>query len=144
MLTRNIPQEVILDAATFVGVEVRDLRPVGVTGYRFTLAPMSRTFERRSHNGRRVHALCWHGHREFFRRLFELAPDGKVQTAQTRRFVPGGWYTSANFEAVYRATGDNNIGSAFSPMRYADACECDTHRLLRIIYGNDGWDVVSD
>lgn len=76
---------------------------------------------------RRVASVCWHGHRDFFRALWALAPGARVRTAQTVRTVPGGWYTADNFEAQYHGTGDVNIGSQMYPRRYADACVC--HRV---------------
>lgn len=74
---------------------------------------------------RRNAAVCWHGHRDFFRALFARAPEARVASAQTKATVPGGYYTAGNFEQVYQNTGDHNIGSMFAPMRYADACACD-------------------
>lgn len=81
---------------------------------------------RRASDGerRRTGAVCWHGHRDFFRALFRVAPGARVQTMQTAATVPGKWYTAENFESVYGNTGDNNVGSQCSPLPYASACTC--------------------
>ncbi len=127
MLTRNVSKGAVLDAAANIGVEVRELREVGRTGLRFTLAPMNGRYQRRSascfNGGRKVHAVCWHGHRVFFRYLFARSPMARVQTSFTRRFVPGGWYTAANFEDTHTRT-DVNIGAPIAPVYYSEACDC--------------------
>lgn len=140
MLARNMTREQIEGAAAEVGVKVENLRPKG-NGWLFTLRPEPWTgpgkaggqakFYRKGHmahfrkNGEpnTVWAVCWHGHRDFFRALFRLAPEGKVQTRATRDRTFGGWYTAENFEREFRLT-DTSIGSVMHPMRYSEACWC--------------------
>ena len=75
-------------------------------------------YGRISASGRRVKALCWHGHRDLFRHLFQAMPDLEIRTARaTYKGLDG-------FEAEYPATGDYNIGSMMSPLAYRNACEC--------------------
>ena len=53
---------------------------------------------RRFSRGRRLAAVCWHGHREWMREVFKSAPDAIIITALAR-------YTgSANFEATHADT----------------------------------------
>lgn len=71
---------------------------------------------------RRVHAVCWHGHRDFFLTLFDSDPAAVVVSP----FIPGGRYEDAHdFEYKYFRTGDRNIGSQVSPLAYRDACNCE-------------------
>jgi hypothetical protein len=127
MLARNVSAWDIARAAVAVGVTTSDILPSGPNALRFRLLPAAGVaqYRRRApQTGRRVHAICWHGHRDFFRALFKLAPAARVQTARTREFAPGSrYYTAENFERLYLET-DGNIGSAYQPTRYSSACDC--------------------
>ena len=91
---------------------------------RLRIVPAGDKYRRVSHTGRKIAAVCWHGHLEFFRQLFTLAPGARVQTAFTRDFPRGErWYTAENLERMYQAT-DRNIGSMYQPMYASEACEC--------------------
>ena len=67
-------------------------------------------------------AVCWHGHRDFFRALYRRAPGAWIRTAKAT-------YTSAKqFEATYRDTGDDprTGGWGLAPdVPYDQACTCD-------------------
>lgn len=142
MLARNITREQLEGAAREVGVRLNELRPKG-KGFLFTLRPepwtgkgkaggkakfyrkgfMAHAPWRKNGEPNTVSALCWHGHRDFFRALFKSAPEGKIQTRETRGSVQGGWYTAENFEREFPKT-DRNIGSMMYPMRASEACWC--------------------
>lgn len=70
---------------------------------------------------RRVHAVCWHGHRAFFRALYAALPAGVtcriITTMATYR-------DAEDFERTHDATGDRNIGSLMRPVGARDACQC--------------------
>jgi|SRR6185295_5766246 len=120
---------VLYAAAASVAVRIKDCRAINARGtrYRFTLTlDDSRRWQRRSHTGRRVHAVCWHGHRAFFRRLFELAPTAVVQSSARLNGV-NVRYTAESFERDHPDTGQTNIGSLFEPCAYVDACDWNTH-----------------
>lgn len=71
----------------------------------------------RSGNPRRVMAVCWHGHRDFFRAIYRILPDLKIRTAL-------GTYTGPEqFETIH-PTLDHNIGSGVDPLFYSQACDC--------------------
>lgn len=71
----------------------------------------------RTGNPHRVSAVCWHGHRDFFRAIFAILPDLKIRTAcATYRGLD-------HFESTHRST-DRNIGSQMFPLYYTDACNC--------------------
>lgn len=69
--------------------------------------------------GRKCNAVCWHGHREFFRALFEMRPHLRVRTMLVT-------YTGRNdFEMKWPETGDDNVGSGeVAPVARRDACAC--------------------
>lgn len=69
-------------------------------------------------NGARVHAVCWHGFRDYFRACFVAAPKAVFRTSMDT------WSGSVDFEARYRASGLRNIGSQMAPMTAAQACCC--------------------
>ena len=71
------------------------------------------------HEGRRVHAVCWHGYRDFMREVFKRDPDSRILTAKAD------YRNAADFEAKYGNTGWQNVGSMMFPMFYKDACVCD-------------------
>lgn len=76
-------------------------------------------------DGRRnVWAVCWHGHREFFRALFAIAPEAIVRVAAT-----GQRYTAENFEETHVPTGGQNIGSRIEPLYRSEACDCRERHL---------------
>jgi hypothetical protein len=71
-------------------------------------------------DGRRnVHAICFHGHWHFMRRVFDLDP--------AARFVTGFdvWAGEADFMERAEASGMRNIGSIMYPLQYREACDCD-------------------
>lgn len=119
------------NTAQEIGVRLYDLDgPSGRKSdrYQFRLAldsgsPLGqRKYQRLSANNfmpqRRVAAVCWHGHRDFFRALFKRCPDAQIVTAVAR------YHGREDFETKFEATGDQNIGSQWYPMLYRDACEC--------------------
>jgi len=154
MLVRNATQEQIEAAAAEVGVRLRGGGYTGIVErqtrrhgpeFRFTLrtgeAPpwqrlsqLARYSRARGHEGEAYNpvvpgAVCWHGHREFFRALYRHAPDAWIRTAIAT-------YTSAaQFEATHRATLDNPHASGwdgadrdprYGSLPYEQACTCST------------------
>lgn len=127
----NVPPATVEAAARSIGVEVSPIRQRG-RALQFTLRlGASREYQRRSPRGRRIAAVCWHGHRDFFRTLFWMAPAAKVSTAQTRRLPRGErFYTRETFSERYPYT-DTNIGSLWEPARYSDCCDCGSEAVAR-------------
>lgn len=123
MIAYKATEKQLDKAARRIGVRIIEARAFG-RGVRFRLGLQpNRKYGRLSAqgNGRKVAAVCWHGHREFFRALFTQVPEARVQTASTRAFARGHrFYTSETFEDVFGQT-DRNVGS----MMYSEACECD-------------------
>lgn len=74
-----------------------------------------KTWEQRN---RRVAAICWHGHRDFLRALYAMAPDCTVRTVLTT-------YKSADdFEARYRETRDGMPGKNGVMLTSSLECVC--------------------
>jgi len=69
-------------------------------------------------NDRRVHAVCWHGFRDYFRAVYRLTPGAVFSTAVDR------WQGSEDFEARYKASGHRNVGSQMAPRCAAEVCAC--------------------
>lgn len=86
----------------------------------FTLRVVSSkgAFAKVSVSGRRSVALCWHGHRDVMRVIFDRYPKALLVTAMAR------YDGREGFESEYPATGQQNAGSAFNPMPFAYCCEC--------------------
>jgi hypothetical protein len=66
---------------------------------------------------RRIDAVCWHGHRDFFRTLFKLSPGCIIKTREIT------YRGSDDFELNY-SQSDTNIGSQYIPLNHSDACKC--------------------
>lgn len=69
------------------------------------------------YRGSHVNAVCWHGHRDFFRAVFAILPDLKIRTSMAT-------YTGATFESIYRDTYHKNAGSLMNPAEYGSLCIC--------------------
>jgi hypothetical protein len=67
---------------------------------------------RRSREGRRIAAACWHVHGDFFDALFEVCPDAVIVSMGKKITKEAG-----NWQ-------DQNIGSAYLPFMYSEACDC--------------------
>jgi len=119
MIIRNADYHDICAAAADAGVLLEADRATRGTGYRVRLKlATDKRYQRMSHSGRRVAAVCWHGHRDFFRALYQRAPEARVSTGMAD-------YRSAeDFEASFEATGRRNIGSQMDPVSYRTACFC--------------------
>lgn len=131
MIVRTLAPASVLDyVATSLDIRINNLRSkqlrTGVNVYTFTIRPASKDCKYyrlgvphpwAGHKQRRVHAVCWHGHRDFFRSLFQVAPDASVKTAWAQ-------YNASNFEDVFPETGWRNIGSQILPCYACEACDC--------------------
>jgi len=141
MLASNVTRETLIKAASEVGVTLDlDRRNRAGTRWRLRLLPqvhpwnLTKGGRRRpgphgdtkyqresvgySTAGRRVHAVCWHGHRDFFRAVYDREPEAIFRTVLT---TYKGW---ADFESHYSATGSRNIGPPIAPVPVSEACRC--------------------
>ena len=119
MIARGVTREQLEQAAANVGVDVsRRLRPEG-RGFRFTLSLIGERYRRKSHTGRRIAAVCYHGHYAFMEALFQQVPTAVIVSSMMRYDgVEDFWYNAAH-------AGSRNVGSIAVPMSYDEACYCE-------------------
>lgn len=136
MIASNVTLQELEAAAAQVGVSI-DARALSESGRRWRvkvnpisevyLGPRGGEHRRRKYqrisasmygNGRKIHAVCWHGFRDFFRAVYAVNPGAKFKTAFAT------WNGSADFEARFRNSGHRNIGAPIAPVAAAEACAC--------------------
>lgn len=120
MIVRNVTRQQVIDAVNATSENILlDIQPEG-KGWRFTLRPRSTKgqYARRSYTGRRVNAVCYHGHYIVMQWLFRDAPDAILISTHARYNGAGDFYRLAE------GVGDVNIGSMMQPMSYREACDC--------------------
>lgn len=69
-------------------------------------------------NGRRVSAVCWHGHRDVMMRLFDRHPEARLKTALAD------YRGREDFLAKYRDTFGRGNGWNVC-LSYGEACVCE-------------------
>lgn len=115
-------------AAYKVGVTV-DITSLSDTRHRVKVNPGTKVLKNGDHKyqrisasyfsrSRKVHAVCWHGFRDFFREVFKHDPQTVFRTGLDT------WKGSADFEARYRESGHRNVGPPISPIAMVDTCRC--------------------
>src|SRR3990172_2863318 len=117
--------------AKFAGnIKVRDIRDEGKRSLRTRVtltvvssrADGSRVSASSFNTERRVSAACWHAYRDVMRALFEAGATRIKSAHADYRGLEG-------FEDLYPATGYKNIGSAFRPIQFREACDCGLNRV---------------
>jgi hypothetical protein len=108
-----------------LGVKLYNVRETGqrVKHVLFVIRPKYQSDKFRAvnkHMGghRRVWAVCWHGHREFLTRLFEVNPNARVKT------VLADYKGVEDFERKFKDTGYKNAGSQVYPVYVMEQCDC--------------------
>ena len=141
MLANGISREILESAANAIGVKA-EIRATSNSGRRFRVklypivprealtksgyrrkgecgdAPYQRISASAFSNDRRVHAVCWHGFRDYFRACFSAEPEAIFRTALDT------WRGLEDFEARFRNSGGRNVGSQVRPVASAHACRC--------------------
>lgn len=121
-------------AAADLGIRINESRISG-TRVTFTLRPLSgqpNPYQRISASGqatrygepRKVSAVCWHGHRDFFRRVYRDAVFAVFRTHPMPPRFDAYYRDMADFESKYRETAHRNLGSMWHPMAACEACTC--------------------
>ena len=128
MIIRNTTQTQLELCARAVDVDLNfDMHPMNKskTAWRVRLIPSRdnpRKYGRLSasafSHGRRVHAVCWHGYRDFFKELYFICPTATVITKLGR------YKGVEDFNEKFEATGNKNMGAPIAPVMVRDACEC--------------------
>ena len=78
----------------------------------------SSAFPTKGGRRRKVHAVCWHGHRAFMRALYALAPTAKIRTAFAT------YYDAAHFERNHGDTAYRTVGPAIARVQFGELCAC--------------------
>jgi hypothetical protein len=68
--------------------------------------------------GRKVFAVCWHGHRDFMAKVFARFPNARISTA----FAD--YRGIADFDGKYIDTAHKNVGSMMYPVSAWSVCDC--------------------
>jgi hypothetical protein len=68
--------------------------------------------------GRKVHAVCWHGHADFMTLVMQRDPSARIETGIAT------YAGRADFLANYTETAWRNIGAPIAPVAMASACRC--------------------
>lgn len=143
VIAYNVTYGQLADAAHRTGVALFDPRPANAreTAWRFRIVPLPdkdeygwKLYQRRStsaFNGeRKVHAVCWHGHRDFFASLLRLAPDARIKTAVRT-------WTAATFtQENLRETFSRNVGAPIMPVMAGEACNCEQYNPVGSVFWN--------
>jgi hypothetical protein len=87
--------------------------PKKESGYKY-----QRTSASAFHEGRRVAAVCWHGHRDFMLALYARDPEARIKTAWAD------YRGVRDFAEKFGNTGYRNVGSLMYPMFAKDICTC--------------------
>jgi hypothetical protein len=127
----DVPMQDLETIAREVGVTFEGSDESNSAGYRVrgrlipdrTKPIGARPFQRVSasiafNEGRRVFAVCWHGHRDFMAKLFASFPNARIQTAIAD------YRGIADFDAKYIDTAHKNVGSMMFPVSAWTVCEC--------------------
>lgn len=110
-----------------VGVKLNNLHEDG-RAWNFTLRPTGvkidgdykyqRTSASGFHADRRVHAVCWHGHRDFMLAIYKREPEARIKT------MWADYRGVEDFLEKYPQTAYRNVGSLAYPMRAYEICNC--------------------
>ena len=120
MEVRGLTLDQITSAATDTGVElynVRQKRRDG-TSHAFVIRPLGELFRKFSPPGRRVWAVCYHGHAAFMQRVFDINPEATLISMMER------FNGRADFQDKACAVANHNVGSAYQPADFGNACKC--------------------
>lgn len=111
---------ILEEAAINVGVRLVNLRPSG-SGYAFTLGLQGELWRRRGPRsfygkpGKRIAAVCYHGHAAFMRELFALAPAATLISIMER------FDGVEDFKAKACNVGEKRAGPHET---YGELCDC--------------------
>lgn len=115
----GLTEEQVKIAADTSGVRVNELKKEG-RALRFTLRlKEGKKWQRVSHTGRKVAAVCFHGHLSFMREVFRLCPEARIKTCCAD------YHSAQELDETAHKAGERNTGSMFYHLEYQEACLCD-------------------
>jgi hypothetical protein len=142
MLIRGITEGELQSCADAVGVDLYDLNrvtqnrmawrcrivPISDKFRKFAVArwyilngfnAMHKSFHDAPKKPHRIHAICWHGHRDFMREIFKINPDASIRTSLAH------YKGKDDFENKFYATRNHNISNSYYPLPYKFSCKCE-------------------
>jgi len=132
MIASNVTIKDLEKACYRSKVKLQDVKTLNRKGsrLRFRLKPFDGKYNdwlwyRMGHSGRKVHAVCWHGHLRFFRELYNLCPKAKIITSHAK------YNSRDDLEDKKMVSYLYNMGSMFRPMQYGSACFCELRQLAK-------------
>lgn len=132
-LSRSGKLNLLCSIANDLGIDVRP--GAGRGNYAgFTLRPRggSDRFRLRRH-GRRVAAVCYHGHKFLLDRVFARYPDAIIRSSiKPCDVAPGGrlvYDGASDYQAKAWDLAGINIGSTYQPLEWSQACDCHDYSI---------------
>jgi len=83
----------------------------------FARAPKAK-YRRTGTRGRRICAVCYHGHFAVMQRILDVNPDAVIRSAVAT------YLGKDDFEAKAPSVGERNVGSMMEPRMFIDSCNC--------------------
>ena len=133
MLVKGITEKQIIQTAKKVGVAINDgnfyRNGNGITKngnyLSFTLrikpgAPLDVKYRKYGFSGRRTYHVCYHGHYEFMRRLYEINPNTIIRSTMAV------YKNLEEFEKLAGNVAIVNVGNAYQPQMFSEKCDCMT------------------
>jgi hypothetical protein len=109
-------EESLAEIAHSLDMELYRARKSGKNAVQFTLRPLGERFRKIAPSGRRVYAVCWHGHYRFFKKVLEGAGT-RVVTSLAK-------YDSIQALTSGAGRSDVNKGNMINPVAYSECCKC--------------------
>lgn len=124
MLFTNTTIRELEHAADTVGVRLIAVKTIGKR-VKARLGLTGEIYRRlSSHDGHRVAAVCWHGHRDFFRALYAINPHVVITSRGLGGFTIR-YNNAADFEREFPKTAYRNIGAIMRPAYACEYCTCE-------------------
>lgn len=125
MKVRGVSPERLREIAAKLGFKLQNERTSG-RFHAFVLRMATITprgddkgrYRKRGFSERWTCAVCVHGHRVFYEKIFDENPEALIVTMHRR------WTSRADLDANWARVAMVNVGSAFLPITYGEQCDC--------------------
>jgi hypothetical protein len=134
MKIKGVSEQAINNAAQSLGFRLDNVRQKGNYTL-FVLRMATRTpspkerrefpnhpflrYRKHGHCREYTFAVCFHGHKEFMDKIFEINPCAVIRTCKAV------YLGQTDFANKYDNVGHSNAGSMMNPIQYMDMCDCD-------------------
>lgn len=119
MYVIGVPQSELNEIATKIGIKIKNTR-LGPKkdAVSFKIVPSAAKYRRVNIQGRKIQAVCFHGHAAFMQEIFDRYPDTEIGTGEVV------YRGRSNFNAIAVEVGAREVTKN---VRYWDLCECEDH-----------------